>query len=250
LSFLSIPAMKPLLLAMLVSLALHNTVSAAEFSTLNFAGKRFTVCRVRVHEEHLQLFRCDEKAEPFKRFDRLSSWIESRGQKLVFAMNAGMYRHDFSTVGLFVSDGQQTAPLNLNNGTGNFYLKPNGVFVVTTDGARVIDSATYPNLTGRVVLATQSGPLLVSGGNLHPAFNSNSESRLLRNGVGVPSPEIALFVISDEPVNFYELAKVFRDHLHCPDALFLDGKVSSLHAPELKRSDCRAELGPIIAVTE
>jgi uncharacterized protein YigE (DUF2233 family) len=181
--------MKPLLLAMLVSLALHNAAPAAEFSTLNFAGKRFTVCRVRVHEEHLQLFRCDEKAEPFKRFDRLSSWIESRGQKLVFAMNAGMYRHDFSTVGLFVSDGQQTAPLNLNNGTGNFYLKPN-------------------------------------------------------------APEIALFVISDEPVNFYELAKVFRDHLHCPDALFLDGKVSSLHAPELKRSDCRAELGPIIAVTE
>jgi uncharacterized protein YigE (DUF2233 family) len=165
-------------------------------------------------------------------------------------MNAGMYRSDFSPVGLFVSDGQQTAPLNTINGTGNFYLKPNGVFALTKDGACVIDSAAYPALRERVILATQSGPLLVLGGKLHPAFNTNSESRLIRNGVGVPSSEIALFVISEAPVNFYELATLFRDKLHCPDALFLDGTISSLHAPELKRSDFRTALGPIIGVTE
>ena len=228
---LSIAVMKPLLVAMLVSLALTSVVSAVEFSAVNFAGKRFTVCRVEVLKEHLQLFHYDERGQPFKRLDRLSSWIASRGQKLVFAMNAGMYRSDYSTVGLFVSDGHQTAPLNTNTGTGNFYLKPNGVFVVTKDGARVIDSAAYHNLSGRVVLATQSGPLLVLGGNLHPAFNSNSESRLLRNGVGIPSSEVALFVISEAPVTFYELATLFRDKLHCPDALFLDGTISSLYAP-------------------
>ena len=88
------------------------------------------------------------------------------------------------------------------------------------------------------------------GGKLHPAFKANSESRLLRNGVGVPSPDIALFVISEAPVNFHELAVLFRDKLHCPDALFLDGTVSSLYAPALKRCDFRAELGPVFGVTE
>lgn len=242
--------MKPLLLAIgFLTLALTST-SAVEFSTIDFAGKRFTVCSVNVRKERLQLFHRDDSGQPFKRFDRLSPWIEARGQKLVFAMNAGMYRTDFSTVGLFVSGGKQITPLNTTNGHGNFYLKPNGVFAVTKDGARVLESSAYPALSEQVVLATQSGPLLVLGGKLHPAFKANSESRLLRNGVGVPSPDIALFVISEAPVNFHELAVLFRDKLHCPDALFLDGTVSSLYAPALKRRDFRAELGPIFGVTE
>ncbi|NJM38712.1 MAG: hypothetical protein HC845_13060 [Akkermansiaceae bacterium] len=233
-----------------VTLAFTSYASAVEFNTVEFAGKRFTVCRVNVRKERLQLFHRDETGQPFKRFDRLAPWLESRGQKLTFAMNAGMYHGDFSAVGLFVSGGQQVVPLNNASGDGNFFLKPNGVFAVTETGARVIDSSEYPNLRERVILATQSGPLLVRSGKLHPAFNANSESRLFRNGVGVPSPEFALFVISDVPVNFYEFATLFRDKLCCPDALFLDGTISSLHAPELKRSDSRMDLGPIIATTE
>jgi uncharacterized protein YigE (DUF2233 family) len=242
-------AMNTLLLAVwLATLALPSY--AVDFSTVEFAGKRFTVCRVDVRKERLQLFHRDDTGQPFKRFDRLAPWLESRGQKLVFAMNAGMYHGDFSAVGLFVSGGQQVVPLNTANGVGNFFLKPNGVFVVTESGARVLESSEYPKLRERVVLATQSGPLLVRAGKLHPAFKPNSESRLFRNGVGVPSPDIALFVISEVPVSFYELAMLFRDKLHCPDALFLDGTISSLHAPQLKRSDVRIDLGPIIGVTE
>ncbi|MEO6184125.1 MAG: hypothetical protein ABIP71_13690, partial [Verrucomicrobiota bacterium] len=95
--------MKTLLLAVwFVSLALASNARAVEFSTVEFAGKRFTVCRVNVRKERLQLFHRDESGQPFKRFDRLSPWLESRGKKLVFAMNAGMYHGDFSAVGLFV----------------------------------------------------------------------------------------------------------------------------------------------------
>jgi uncharacterized protein YigE (DUF2233 family) len=230
-------------------LALTRDASAVEFSTVEFAGKCFIVCRVNVGKDRLQLFHRDENGQPFKRFDRLASWVESRGQKLVFAMNAGMFHSDISAVGLYVS-GDQLVPLNTTNGVGNFYLKPNGVFALTDAGARVLDSSEYPALRERVVLATQSGPLLVHGGKLHPAINPKSESRVLRNGVGVPSPNVALFVISESPVNFYELATLFRDKLSCPDALFLDGVISSLHAPALKRSDVRSDLGPMLAVTE
>lgn len=240
----------PLLAIQFAALALTSYASAVEFSTVEFAGKRFTVCGVNVRKERLQLFLRNDTGQPFKRFDRLASSLESRGQKLTFAMNAGMYHRDFSAVGLFVSGGQESAPLNTASGEGNFFLKPNGVFAVTETGARVIESSEYPQLRERVILATQSGPLLVRGGKLHPAFKANSESRLLRNGVGVPSPDIALFVISEAPVNFYEFATLFRDKLHCQDALFLDGTICSLHASELKRSDSRMDLGPIIAITE
>ena len=71
--------MKPLLLAIgFLTLALTST-SAVEFSTIDFAGKRFTVCSVNVLKERLELFHRDDSGQPFKRFDRLSPWIEARG---------------------------------------------------------------------------------------------------------------------------------------------------------------------------
>lgn len=243
--------MKPLFLLICVSLlAVAPRAEAVEFSTVEFAGKRFTVCKVDVRKERLELFHRDEAGQPFKRFDRLTPWVAARGRKLVFAMNAGMYHADFSAVGLFVSGGKELAPLNTASGDGNFFLKPNGVFAITDAGARVVEASAYPKLKESVRLATQSGPMLVMGGKLHPAFQPGSDSRLFRNGVGVPSPGVALFVISEAVVNLHEFATLFRDQLKCPDALFLDGTISSLHAPALGRSDFRMDLGPIIGVTE
>ena len=103
-------------------------------------------------------------------------------------------------------------------------------------------------LAGKVELATQSGPLLVEAGRIHPVFKPGSTSLLFRNGVGVVEPHTVCFAISEEPVNFYEFATLFRDVLHCPDALFLDGTISSLHAPALKRSDKKIDLGPMIGI--
>lgn len=244
--------MKRLFLTVWVSLMTLALPSArgVEFSTVEFAGKRFTVCRVDVRKEHLELFHRDETGQPFKRFDRLVPWVEGQRLKLVFAMNAGMYHADFSAVGLFVAGGKQAVPLNTASGDGNFFLKPNGVFAVTETGAHVVEASEYSRLRGPVRLATQSGPMLVMHGRIHPAFRAESDSRLFRNGVGIPSPDVALFVISEAPVNFYEFATLFRDKLQCPDALFFDGTISSLHAPALKRSDFRMDLGPIIGVTE
>jgi uncharacterized protein YigE (DUF2233 family) len=208
---------------------------------------RFTTIRVDARTERIELFLRDDNGQTFKRFDRLKSWLADRNKSLRFAMNAGMFERDFSPVGLFVQDGQQISPLNLSDGTGNFFLKPNGVFFVSDSGPRIVDSTEYPALAQGVRLATQSGPLLLRNGALHPAINAASTSRLLRNGVGISSDTI-MFVISEQPVNFYELAAYFRDELHCRDALYLDGVVSSLYSTDLQRNDSRAELGPIVGV--
>src|SRR5215207_3184705 len=112
-------------------------IRAVEFKTDEAAGKALTVCQVDLRKERLQLFLRDESGRPIKRFDRLSALLRPRNEKLVFALNAGMYYGDFSPVGLFIAEGKQLAPLNTAKAEGNFFLKPNGVFVVTDAGARV-----------------------------------------------------------------------------------------------------------------
>lgn len=213
------------------------------------ARPRFTTIRVDVRTERVELFLRDDAGRTFNRFGRLRAWLASRNKRLLFAMNAGMFQSDFSPVGLLVQDGQQVSPLNFSDGAGNFFLKPNGVFFISESGPRIVESTEYPALARGVRLATQSGPLLVRNGVLHPAINAVSTSRLLRNGVGI-SGDTIIFVISEQPVNFYELATYFRDELHCPDALYLDGVVSSLYSTDLQRNDSTADLGPIIGVVQ
>lgn len=232
------------------ALALGARVDALEFSIVTNAGNRASVCRVDLKVDLLKLFLRDERGQPLKSFEVLSRLLDTRGQKLLFAMNAGIYHPNLSPVGLCVVDGALLTPLNLADDNGNFFLKPNGVFLVASNGARIVDSSEYPLLAGRVLLATQSGPLLVLAGKIHPKFSANSTSRLIRNGVGVKASGEVVFALTEEPMNFHEFALLFRDGLQCPDALYLDGVISSSYAPPLKRNDKKTDLGPIIAVVQ
>ncbi|MFG6458004.1 phosphodiester glycosidase family protein [Roseateles sp. BYS96W] len=207
----------------------------------------FTV--VRVDAVKLRLFWQDEHGQPLRRLDRLASWLSSQGRTLSFGMNAGMYHADGRPVGLLVVEGRELSPLNLDDGQGNFFVKPNGVFLVDARGARVIDAADYPAQRTGVRLATQSGPLLLKGGVIHAALRPTSASRYVRNGVCASGGE-AVFVISERPVTLHEFASYLRDGLGCRDALYLDGAVSSLYAPALGRRDRWHDLGPLIAAVD
>jgi uncharacterized protein YigE (DUF2233 family) len=112
-------------------------------------------------------------------------------------------------------------------------------------------SPTHEYRNASPIIATQSGPMLVDRGLIPdiPAFRRNSTSRFVRNGVCAPTPQSAAFAISEGPVTFFEFAQFFRDHLGCRNALYLDGSVSSLYAPQFERADDHAKLGPIFAVT-
>jgi uncharacterized protein YigE (DUF2233 family) len=197
----------------------------------------------------LQLFWRDEAGRPFTSFRRLDAWLGKRGQRLEFAMNAGMYHADFRPVGLLVIGGHALAPLETGTGEGNFFLQPNGVFFVDARGAHVVATPDYVAAAKDVRLATQSGPLLVRHGVIHPAFDPASRSHHVRNGVGICAGQ-PVFVISRRRVSLHEFAAYFRDTLGCEDALYLDGAVSSLHSTRLRRSDAHAPLGPIVGVVE
>jgi uncharacterized protein YigE (DUF2233 family) len=233
-----------------VLLVMTGSALAVECASDVSSTAPITVCRVDLLHEQLQLFWRDDAGQPYRRFSALRDALAQQGKTLVFAMNGGMYQPDRSPVGLFVADGRELHPLNRHLGTGNFSQQPNGVFLVQDQAARVLSTKEYADEKPGPLLATQSGPMLVHQGELttSPVMNPQSQSRRIRNGVCAPSPASAVFVISESPVTFYEFAVYFRDRLGCREALYLDGSISSLYAPQLARADDRSDLGPMIGV--
>ena len=161
-------------------------------------------------------------------------------------MNAGMFDQAGRPIGLAIANGRTVNELNLKEGRGNFHLKPNGVFVIRKDGrAEVIESTHFNDRDGDR-LATQSGPMLVVGGKIHPRFEADGDSRYVRNGVGIAPGGKPVFVFSEDVVSFGKLARYFRDRVRAKDALYFDGSVSSLWDPANGRADDFTDLGPII----
>ncbi|WP_142581244.1 phosphodiester glycosidase family protein [Methylobacterium symbioticum] len=211
-------------------------------------GETFTVCTLDLRRQRVRLFWLGPDGLPYA---SLGSLAEKQGTRLTFAMNAGMYDKGQAPVGLYVEEGRELKPVSTANGPGNFHLKPNGVFYVKGERAGVLDTAHYLKAKLKPDFATQSGPMLVIDGQIHPKISADGPSQKIRNGVGVREDgRTAVFAISERPVSFGAFARLFRDDLHCRNALFLDGSVSSLYAPNLSRNDLSRPLGPLVgAVT-
>lgn len=234
-----------LLLALAAPAAALETDPREPCAPSPFDGGRFTVCVVDLADHDLRLFWTDEDGMPYARPARLPREVD--GRPLVFAMNAGMYNRELAPIGLYVEEGEQRKSINTREGPGNFHMMPNGVFYVADGRAGVRTTQDFLAAAIEPELATQSGPMLVINGQLHPRFLPNSDSLRIRNGVGVTPDGTLLFAISDEPVSFHHFARLFRDALGTPDALYLDGSVSALYAPHLERSDGFRPLGPMLA---
>ena len=213
---------------------------------LQFEAVPYSVCAAQAGDD-LRLF-LKGASGAYGGFAGLNADLGKQGLTLGFAMNAGMFRPDLSPVGLYVQDGKQVTPIITADGPGNFGLLPNGVFCI---GERfsVLESRRFAKKPPKCRYASQSGPMLVIDGREHPRFKASSESRNIRNGVGVSADgQTAYFAISDRAVNFDSFARFFRDALGTPNALYFDGSVSRLYAPELGRSGAGFEIGPIVGM--
>lgn len=215
---------------------------------VTFEATPFSLCEARAGED-LRLFLRDGSGAILGDFTALEASLPPPS-RLGFAMNAGMYHEDRRPVGLYIEGDQREGVLSDGGGYGNFGLLPNGVFCIS-DRLRVWEREAFIAAAPECRYATQSGPMLVINGQLHPAFHANSTSRAFRNGVGTSADgSRAVFAISDRPVNFHLFARFFRDHLGLADALYFDGNVSRLYAPELGRADGGAPMGPIVGLVK
>lgn len=230
-------------------LAAGTPASANPCREITHEGNRHVLCEARADQD-VRLFLTGPDGAVFGSFQRVDAMLAPGGRKLGFAMNAGMYHSDRRPVGLYVQNGQQIAPIVTAAGPGNFGLRPNGVFCIRSDGRfAVIESRQFKDTKPACRDASQSGPMLVIAGNLHPKFLADSPSRYIRNGVGVSADgKRAVFVISRDRVNFHEFARVFRDALGLRDALYFDGNISRLYAPNLGRNDFGFPMGPIVGL--
>lgn len=220
----------------------------AEQRTVN--GHVFDVVYVDVRQDELAIHWRAPSGARFSSLGALRQALGARGRELLFATNAGMFAPDFTPVGLYVEGGRTRVPLNARDSTGNFYLKPNGVFFVAGDSAHVVETSEYLHREpAGVTLATQSGPLLVHGGRIHPAFRPSSPNLNIRSGVGVRDGHTAVFAISRDEVDFHTMATLFRDVLRCRDALFLDGAISRMYVPALRRLDVDGDFAGILSVS-
>lgn len=221
---------------------------------LSEAGSHYVVCsfdmRQNRNPEEMRLFFAGPGGKPLGGFATLAAILKQRGEILLFAMNAGMFQENLRPVGLFIQAHKQIHPINLRGGGGNFHLKPNGVFYFGGHSAGVMETSAFVKSGLKPEYATQSGPMLVLDGKIHPKIQPSGTSEKIRNGVGVRDGHIVIFAISEDPVTFYRFATLFRDRLGCPNALYLDGSVSSLYAPSLGREDGLRPLGPMVGIVE
>jgi uncharacterized protein YigE (DUF2233 family) len=216
--------------------------------SVTFGSEKYVSYRANLSDTELKLYWKDEQGRPLKSLGRLAEWLSGKGQPLEFAMNGGMYKAGNTPVGLFIEEQRVVTPLDTAAGSGNFYLKPNGVFYTTTDNQAAICNSTAFRSAKNVRFATQSGPLLVLNRRIHPAFRKDSRNLNIRNGVGIlPNGEV-LLAMSKEEVSFYDFALYFQQQ-GCRHALYLDGFVSRTYLPEKQWVQTDGDFGVIIGVT-
>lgn len=214
-----------------------------------FEGAPHIVCVLPAGLYDVRVLYEGRDGKPFGTVAGADRSMAAEGRPPVLSMNAGMYHKDLSPVGLLVAEGREKAALNLDDADGNFFMKPNGVFMIDRDGrGAVVESAAYGRRRPDALHATQSGPMLVIDGNIHPRFEPDGASRYIRNGVGVDGRNRVVLAISRKPVSLGSFARLFRDGLDCRNALFLDGAISTLTANGQVIIGGKSPAGPILSV--
>jgi uncharacterized protein YigE (DUF2233 family) len=213
-----------------------------------FEDVPLTHCTADPAQHSITMANLGADKQPFGSLSAFAASVDP--ERIAFAVNGGMYGDDLKPIGYFVQNGERLAELNRGAGDGNFYMKPNGVFFGTGGKWQVLGSNTFFEKVGdRPEFGTQSGPLMLVDGKLHPEIQDDGPSKAIRNGVGVDASGKAHFVLSDAPISFGQLARYFRDEVKVANALYLDGQVSSLWDPAAERMD-KGRVGPIIVVTK
>lgn len=236
------------LLILILSLLILSFKKEGKANNILFIDKNIISYEVDLKKQQLKFYWKNKEGKNYKNFQSLKTELAKQHKNLIFAMNGGMFKKDFSPQGLYIENSKFLSKLDtLQNGYGNFYMQPNGVFYITDNNAYIIKSKE--NIDSNVKYATQSGPMLIVEGELHPKFRKFSKNIHIRNGVGILPNGNLLFAMSKEKVNFYNFATFFKKN-GCQNALYLDGFVSKMYLPTKHWEQLDGNFGVIIGVEE
>jgi uncharacterized protein YigE (DUF2233 family) len=209
----------------------------------------FVAYTVDTQKQQIDFYWKDDKEKLLKSIQQLKKYVKSKKKKLIFAVNGGMFKRDFSPQGLLIQNKKRLAVLDTSKGQGNFYLMPNGVFYITEENVPVVCETQSFIDNDKIKYATQSGPMLLINGQIHPAFREGSTNLNIRNGVGILPNGHIIFAMSKKEINFYDFAKYFQS-LGCKNALYLDGFVSKMYCPEQNWEQTDGNFGVMIGVSQ
>jgi uncharacterized protein YigE (DUF2233 family) len=209
---------------------------------------RFITYIVNAKEQQLAFYCKNDSNQNIRSIEKLQHLLSKNNKNLVFATNGGMYKPDNSPKGLYIENHNTLATIDTANGKGNFYLKPNGIFYLQDDNTAAICNTTNFMDNVKIKYATQSGPMLVLNGELHPAFIKGSLNVNIRNGVGILPNNHIVFAMSKKEINFYDFANYFKS-IGCTNALYLDGFVSRTFLPEKNWIQTDGNFAVMIAVS-
>lgn len=202
---------------------------------VKFENASYSVCIFPADSNSIKSLSLVQNPTGLKHSDFIDEYI-SNHDSIVFATNACIASSTGSPIGLFISNGDEVSSINLSDGSGNFFLKPNGVLKIGTKDIDVVESSSFSK-GNDVVSAVQSGPMLVINGDIHKSFNPNSQNKNIRSGVGVfkgkDGKKQIVFVKSNDPVSFYDFARLFKELYNCKNALCLESTGSAIYTPEI-----------------
>jgi uncharacterized protein YigE (DUF2233 family) len=175
----------------LLCLAICGPTHAESCRSESFKGASYIVCSFNPTTDNLRFYWRADDGKPYRTFSALAAGLKAQDKSLKFAMNGGMYQADLSPVGLYIEHGRELIRANTATRAGvpsqipNFYKKPNGVFFIGDREAGILETGRFLADRPQARFATQSGPMLVIDGALHPAFIVNSNDRKPRNGLAI-----------------------------------------------------------------
>ncbi len=228
----------------------NHDVSSLIVSSTIVLDSNLLVHEIDLTNNDLRFYYKDEFGKNFGSLGNLKNWLDGNNKELTFAVNGGMYKKDYSPQGLYIENGNLLSPLDTQlNGFGNFYLQPNGILGIGEYSKAIITETNQLKNIAALRYATQSGPMLVINGKMHPGFRKGSSNLNIRNGVGILPNGNLLFVMSKQKINFYDLADFFLKN-DCKNALYLDGFVSRTYWPKGNWKQLDGNFGVIIGVSK
>ncbi len=233
---------------MLASVQCQEEVNAKK---LNFKGVEYFMFKVDLNKQELKFHWKNETGEIHKNFKSIKAALEEQGNVLQFAINGGIYDRGNIPKGLYIENGKTFSKLDQQEGKGNFYLKPNGVFLIDYDNqAAILPTENVLDFDeSQIKNALQSGPLLLQQTQIHPKFNPHSTSKYIRAGVGQIGKKDLVFILSDAPVNLYDFALLFKEELQCDAALYLDGAICKMYLPQLGKTALNGNFASMISLS-
>ena len=172
------------LLAAATGLAAHTNGALADSGPcqpMEYERVAYAICEVDLRRHTVRLYWNRSDGTPYAYLSALPRDLEGGAGRLLFATNAGMFNSKLKPVGLYVEQGRELVHANTKSGRGNFHMKPNGIFYISAGNAAVAETQAFLKQRPQADLATQSGPMLVMDGRLHPRFNRGSTSLKLRS---------------------------------------------------------------------